>query len=174
MVYIGIDNGITGSIGIINGDKTRYYKMPIKPTLNYQKTKIKHINRIDTKKLKEILLENTTAENFEKLATRTLIERPMVNTQRFEATTSALRALEAVLITLEEVGIGYEFIDSKEWQRKLLPYMQCSKEEFSRKIKEISLERAKQIFPTLDFADFKDGDGLLIAWYANLTKEGEK
>ena len=50
-----------------------------------------------------------------------MIERPMVNPTRFAATISAIRCLEATELLLEELRIPYQFIDSKEWQKALLP-----------------------------------------------------
>jgi hypothetical protein len=86
------------------------------------------------------------------------IERPMVNPTRFQATASALRALEATLIILEELKIPYIYVDSKEWQKDLLP-----KELKGEELKEASLNIGKRLFPKIDFTGFKDADGLLIA-----------
>ncbi len=53
-VYIGIDNGVTGSIGIIvvskTSKKTRFLKMPVFSEQNYTKKK-GNISRINAKKL---------------------------------------------------------------------------------------------------------------------------
>ena len=69
------------------------------------------------------------------------IERPMVNPKRFEATVSALRALEATLIVLESLNIGKEYCDSKGWQKALLPYISVKdKKQYPAKLKEVSLE----------------------------------
>lgn len=99
--YIGIDNGVTGSIGIITvkgGSKySAFIKTPVIKCLSYTK-EIQHIHRIDWNVLKDNLpTENTTV----------LIERPMVNPRAFKATQSALRALEATIIVLEMLKIEY-------------------------------------------------------------------
>lgn len=48
MIFIGIDNGVSGSIGIIDEEgKAHLFPTPTKSDLNYQKTKVKHITRID-------------------------------------------------------------------------------------------------------------------------------
>ena len=46
-----------------------------------------------------------------------LLERPMVNPTRFQATASALRALEATLNVVELLKFSYSYCDSKEWQK---------------------------------------------------------
>lgn len=50
-----------------------------------------------------------------------LLERPMVNPGRFVATGSALRALEATVIVLEQLRLQPPYIDSNEGQKALLP-----------------------------------------------------
>jgi len=87
-----------------------------------------------------------------------LLERPMVNPGRFKATASALRALEATLIVLERLNIPFQYIDSKEWQRHLLP-KGIEKDE----LKKAALDVARRLFPSVQT---KDADSLLIAEYA--------
>lgn len=163
MVYLAIDNGISGTIGIIDEKGVGYQlPMPIKNTLNYQKTKVKHINRIDVVKLKEVIkkyLQKTTT-------IRCIIERPMVNPGRFQSTASALRALEAVLIVLEEFNIGYEYVDSKTWQKVMLPNIPVqSKKDFPNELKKVSKEIGMRLFPNIDWNKFKDADGILMALF---------
>jgi hypothetical protein len=157
-VYIGIDNGVSGSIGIVTGYVNEVFKIPVRKVLNYTKTK-QWLNRIDGKELKEIL-----SAPFDVSKIFCLIERPMVNPERFKATVSALRALEATLIVLEDLGIPYQYIDSKEWQKELLPSGLKGPEE----LKPASVEVACRLFPHLaeQIRKHKDGDGILIAEYA--------
>jgi hypothetical protein len=91
-----------------------------------------------------------------------VMERPMVNPTRFKATTSALRCFEAQLILIEHLGLAYCYVDSKDWQRELLPKGIKGADEQKKASKDIG----KRLFPQL--ADFKhsDFDGLLIAEYA--------
>jgi hypothetical protein len=63
------------------------------------------------------------------------------------------------LIALEESQWAYEYIDSKEWQKSLLPKGLKGSEE----LKKASLDVGKRLFPSLDIK--KDADGLLIAEY---------
>ena len=97
----------------------------------------------------------------------------MVNPQRFEATTSALRALEATLIVLESLRIGYEYCDSKGWQKKFLPFISVKdKKEYPAKLKQVSLEVGQRMYPDINWDGFKDADGILIARYLMETYNG--
>ena len=158
--YIGIDNGVSGSIGIITHayGSASMLKTPVRKVLNYTKVK-KWLNRIDGEKLKIDLKVDETFNCSEFC----LIERPMVNPGRWNATVSALRAMEATLIVLEGLGIPYQFIDSKEWQKELLPKGIKGADELKR----ASVEIACQLFPHLkeQIRKHKDGDGILIAEY---------
>lgn len=151
--YVGIDNGVSGSIGIVQSDVVaRFFKTPTSKHLNYTK-KVKHISRIEVEELRNILsgLHNPMA----------VLERPMINPGRFDATISACRALEALLIVLEELDIPYRYIDSKEWQSKILP----KGIKGSDKLKKASLDVGSRLFPQFKdkFKSQKDADGMLIA-----------
>lgn len=154
MIYIGLDNGVTGSVGIIIDDMAIYKPTPVRKCLNYTKAK-SWITRVDGP-----LLENFLRD-FSGRPCQCLIERPMVNPGRWKATVSALRALETTQTVLEGLKIPYAFLDSKEWQKKLLP-AGLEKEE----LKLASLQVGMRLFPKVDWKKFKDADGLLIAEYA--------
>lgn len=156
-IYCGIDNGVTGSLAFINNDDVSFILTPIKLCTNYQK-KAKNLNRIDYPKLVKIF------EIYQDYNLKVFIERPMVNPARFDATTSALRAFEATLICLEELNIAYEFIDSKSWQKDLLP----SGLKGSEQQKKASTDVASRMFPQFkkEIEQHKDGDALLIAEWA--------
>jgi hypothetical protein len=155
-IFIGIDNGVTGSIAILkegsNSDFT-FIKTPVKKELNYTKTKA-YINRIEVIKLKE-LFSGLEGADF----VMALIERPMVNPTRWVASVSAIRALEATQGVLEQLGIPYAFIDSKEWQKALLPSGLKGDE-----LKTASLAVGKRLYPSVTIKH-PDNDGLLIAHY---------
>ena len=159
-LYIGIDNGVTGTIGCIYNNKTWFFETPTKKEQNYTKAKA-NISRIDhlqlMQKFAEIICECDKMESI-----MCLIERPMVNPTRFQATTSALRALESTLVVLEILNIPIQFEDSKKWQKLLLP-SGSEKEQ----LKEDSKTIGKRLFPqhsTL-IEKHKDADGLLLAEY---------
>lgn len=158
MNYIGIDNGVSGSIGIITDKYVSYDAIPTLRVLNYTKSK-QFLRRIDGAMLK-CMLELYAKDCF------CMIERPMVNPGRWKATMSAMRAMEATLIVMEILNIPYQFIDSKEWQRVLLP-SGLQKEE----LKIASKDVAKRLFPNVKLDGFGDGDGLLISEFCRRTKK---
>lgn len=179
MIFIGVDNGVSGSAGILDEQgKAFLYPTPTKQSLNYQKTKVKHITRIDVGAFRKLLSQfrykngvggSLTTE----MSCKALLERPMINPQRFEATTSALRALEATLIVLESLGIGYEYCDSKSWQKKYLPFISVAdKKDYPAKLKQVSLEVGMRMYPEIDWTGRKDADGILIAKYLKETTNG--
>lgn len=156
--YVGIDNGVSGSIGIINTETNQviYRPTPVKKELNYTKEKA-YLNRIDRKKVKELFTEmfgDTPTENI-----LVVLERPMINPKRWKASVSAIRALESTLTIFEDLSLPFVYIDSKEWQKTILP-----KGVEGEELKEASLLVAKRLFPNLDFKG--DGDGILIAEWA--------
>jgi len=161
-VYVAIDNGSSGTIGIIFPDNTSSFrKTPIKVVTNYQKTKAKNITRIDYPKLVEIF---TTYSKNELKNWKVFIERPMVNPMRFEATTSALRAFECTLICLEELNISYFFVDSKLWQYELLPLGIKGAAQQKKASMDIGIRMFPQHKEVITL--HKDADGLLIAEWA--------
>lgn len=157
MTFIGIDNGVTGSIGIIKNESVFYIPMPAISELSYTKKK-QFITRINGAKLAD-LFGLYSGDSF------CLIERPFTNPRMFKATVSAMRALEATLTLLQTFAIPYAYIDSKEWQAALLP-KGLKKEQ----LKMASLDIAKRLFPGATYTGFKDGDGLLIAEYCRMTR----
>jgi hypothetical protein len=161
-IWIGIDNGVSGSIGIIGQDgnilSQIYVKTPIKKEQNYTK-KEQTITRIDGNKLFELFEPHLKDE------VRVIMERPMVNPQFFYATQSALRALEATLIVLEKCGFKYEIIDSTKWQDVLLPEIYEGVKVEKENLKSVSLAIGNKLFPQIDYKGFKDADGILIAQY---------
>jgi len=155
-IYIGIDNGVTGSIGLIhpNGEYA-FFKTPVKMQQDYTK-KQKNLSRIEVHGLIEILTHFKGPK-------KAVLERPLVNPKMFTATISAVRCFESTLCILEGLSIPFEFLDSKEWQKKLLP-AGCK----GAALKSASVDIATRLFPEYetDFKKQKDGDGMLIAEYA--------
>lgn len=158
-LYLGIDNGVSGTIGYISDKFAIIDKTPVMKVQDYTKAK-KNISRINVTELtNEIntLMSGLQISGSECFA---LLERPMVNPTRFASTVSAARALEATLNVLELLGIPYAFIDSKEWQKSLLP-SGCSGDE----LKSASYDIGTRLFPGATIKH-PDKDGLLIAEYA--------
>ena len=155
-IYVGIDNGISGTIGIVgNSIEPKIFHTPIKKEQDYTKYK-KIISRLDYSKFMELF------SGYNKNDITILMERPLVNPTRFAATASALRCHEAELIMIEIMGIKHMFIDSKEWQHALLPKGIKGADEQ----KKASLSIGSRLFPQLSDFKHNDRDGLLIAEYA--------
>lgn len=155
MNFIGIDNGVSGSIGIITENNDIFlFHTPVFTTFSYTK-KSQKCRRINVSDMKSLLFR------FCQRKTMCFLERPMVNPARFKASASALRAYEATLIVLDMLMIPYEHVDSKQWQKKLLPSGISGSDE----LKKASLCIGKRLFPSIDFEGekFEDADGLLIA-----------
>ncbi len=159
-LYIGIDNGVTGTIGAIYNDHVRFIKTPVFIEQNYTKAKA-NISRVDYQELHGWLGNLITEFNPESVFA--LIERPMLNPGRFKASISALRALEATLIAVERHLIAYDYIDSKKWQRELLAQGLKGPAE----LKADSKYKGIRLFPQFkeQIIKHKDADGLLIAEY---------
>ena len=162
-LFIGIDNGVSGSIGV-TGAVEDFIKTPTVKWLKYTKKK-SFISRVDHKKLQQwfkLLLHNTNCVPEE---VSVVIERPMVNPTRFNASTSALRAYEATLIVLENLGLSFEVQDSKAWQKAMLP----SGVKGSTELKEVSNMVGNKLFPQFKTIKHPDRDGILMAEYLKRT-----
>jgi len=163
--YIGIDNGVTGSIGGIKCGATIFVPMPTFVEQNYTKKK-GNITRVDATKLDDILYDFTKDAKTVKI----MMERPMVNPKRFAATRSALRALEATLVVINFLDFPITYIDSKEWQKEMLPKGVKGPSELKKASRDIACrlfpKHKKQIKRTnRNGRDEGDGDGILIAEY---------
>ena len=138
--FIGIDNGTTGSIGIVdcNGDAVWFGKTPVKNTKNGK--------RLDWAKLESLLKEYSDAV--------CLIERPFTHPKRWKASISAARCDEAQRCVLERLGIRYDHLDSRTWQKVL---------GSTGGLKYASLELGNELYPQYKQHKHQDRDGLLIA-----------
>lgn len=148
---VGIDNGVTGSIGVLYPDGTNaFLPTPVFKTRSYTK-KDKYIHRIHWQELRDNLPKNSIV----------YLERPMVNQHAFTATASALRALEATIIVLEMLQVLYFYIDSKEWQKEFIASSVLGHD----KMKEASMLIGCTLFPNhaSKIKKHGDADGLLIA-----------
>ena len=65
------------------------------------------------------------------------------------------------MIVIEQLRLPYRYIDSKEWQKELLPSGLAKLE-----LKIASLQIGQRLFPNVNFKGFPDADGLLIAEWA--------
>lgn len=179
--YIAIDNGVTGSICILNdiGELMMYEPTPVHRCLNYTKKK-EFLNRVDGAELHRMLKPYADSCSL-------IIERPMVSPQRWKASVSAIRCDEATLIVLELLNISHQYVDSKEWQTSMLPKrpappgnakkgasddekksLKKKRAAYQAETKTLSLAVGKRLFPRVDFK--KDADAALMAEYARKEK----
>lgn len=158
-LYIGIDNGVTGTIGCIYNNKSWFFETPVKSEQSYTKAKA-NISRIKFRELQELLFN--IMEECEFPSVMCFIERPMINPGRFKATMSALRSLEATLCVLELLNTPLQYEDSKKWQKELLPSGLKGDE-----LKSASVDIGCRLFPEHSklIIKHKDADGILLAEY---------
>lgn len=153
--YIGIDNGTSGTIGIV-GDQVSptIIHTPTKKEQNYTKAK-QMITRLDWREFSELISGYCDKDVV------VVMERPMVNPTRFKTTTVALRCFEAQLVLVESLGCRIIYVDSKDWQKEMLP-----KGVQGEELKKASLDIGNRLFPAFSSFKHPDRDGLLIAEYA--------
>ena len=161
MITVGIDNGTSGSIGVIGylgggiGSGPRqvdFCKVPTQEYLHYGQRGTISL-RLDRAALTLILAPVVCS------GTRVFIERPFSG-QFINAVVPAHRTFEATIIVMEDLGLGYTVIDSREWQKPVLGAVSGSAE-----LKKASKLRGIQLYPQHRDAitKHKDADGLLIA-----------
>lgn len=119
-LVFGLDNGATGTVcSIIPQMKyLNFIQTPSIISVDYPKD-IQYINRVDIDNLTKWMKKSIKkAEKFYKQPIKSIVimQRPMVNPQRFKQSGNALRAFEATIIMLENLKIEYIIIDSKKWQ----------------------------------------------------------
>ena len=167
-VYIGIDNGVSGSLAYV-GSAYAMACTPVRKELDYPKTKVRYLNRIIFSELVGLLEDwLTTIDAISTEDPLVLLERPMVNSKRFVSTMSALRAFESTLNALELLGLAYRFVDSKQWQKMMLPKGITGAD----KLKQASTSVGKRLFPRSIDVILKrgDADSLLMAEWARRSK----
>lgn len=157
-IYIGVDNGISGTLSFLKGEERVFLKTPTKKQLSYTKAK-KNITRLDIMKFTMLLSKHIKGQHC-----IAVIERPMINSTRFTASMSAARCLEATIIGFEMYDIPYQYCDSKQWQKELLPHGIMGTPE----LKKASADIGCRLFPEHEELIQKhgDADGLLIAEWA--------
>jgi hypothetical protein len=159
--YIGIDNGVTGSIGILYGEHVSFGPTPTVIEQDYTKAakQIKHIHVADLAPLLQQL--NSKCQQI-----LLVLERPFKTNDpdKFTATVSGVDAFATTRTIVEMLHIPYTVIDSKQWQKELLPEGTKGHKE----LKKASMDIGKRLFPAMESAiqKQKDADGLLIAEYA--------
>lgn len=153
-----IDNGVTGTIGVIASDGYKNFILtPVKKEQDYTKAK-KNISRINVPVLYQILKE--LSDRYDK-SIAVFLERPLINPKLFNASISASRSMEATVTILEALGIGYQFVDSKEWQKYELPKGTKGTAELKKASMDIGARKYPQFAGLIH--KHKDADGILGA-----------
>ena len=166
-LYIGIDNGTSGTIGILGEHNNIFIETPIIKEQSYTKKK-EMISRVDINRLYEILTRAMQYEECEPSDCMVVMERPLINPQMFKTSMSASRTLEAELCVVEMLSMPHVYIDSKQWQKELLPQGVKGSTELKKASKDIGM----RMFPahTELIARHKDADGILIAYWARKNR----
>jgi len=155
--FLSIDNGVSGSLSWISCDKSDYdfIKIPTKIMYDYSKSGQK-IRRVDHKIVKNILkdIKSKSSDIF------CYIEKAFTMPKMYKASISAAKALEAILIILEQLNIPYEIISSNQWQKVMLKGIKGREN-----LKAASLQIGKKLFPKIKNNKLEDLDSLLMAEY---------
>lgn len=102
-----------------------------------------------------------------------VLERPMINPERFKQSIIAVRAFEALIIVLEILHFEYTVIDSKKWQHhffgKNTALLDLKKESLNKALS--TLEEMKEQDDDLNEIKLQmkkhgDADAFLIALYS--------
>jgi hypothetical protein len=182
--YIGIDNGVTGSIAIVDdvGRLVFYEPTPVEMRQSYTKKK-DMFNRIRGDVMHYMLAPFAGKSSV-------IIERPVTGFS-YKAVRSGQRSDEATLTVLEILGMRYEYVDSGQWQKVMLPHLQAPKkapkgsseaekkaikafnDSLKKQTKKLSLEVGRKLFPDRDFgrSEKADADAPLMAEWARRNKK---
>jgi hypothetical protein len=185
-IIFGIDNGATGTLSCIASFEKEVIDIEFRKTfsnveLDYQK-EINYISRIDWKELKSWFdnvlkklkkIYNTKySKKFEDLKIAVVLERPMINCDRFKQSKNAARSFEATLIVLEMLNLNnnYLIIDSKKWQHYFFgvnensDLKKLSKDEGITYLNTFKTKKYKKYIDTI--SGHGDADSLLISRWA--------
>jgi len=169
MIYIGMDNGSTGTVGIVNTDRTicDFFNTPIIKELSYNTTSKKFVSELDIEVFSN-RVKGLIGDSKEPIFA--ILERPFSNGQAMYRNSVKLAYGFFVLQkqSMKLMGIGYEVMDSKKWQKKILPPGTTSSGDLKRASKDIGIRLYPQ-FKTI-MTRQGDADGMLIAEYARIMK----
>lgn len=180
-LYLGIDNGSTGSYTFLNGNGELLCFKPV-PTFKLKKwttsSKQGHITVIDIESLKRELELIIKDKNIDEIVCN--IERPAVGFSGWSIWTSlsGVVAWVSVQYVLISLGIKYNTIDSKQWQKLLIPQALGKKDSKKKKrgernkyLKIESDKLARELFPDITLKNSGDGDSINIAYYLYLEDQ---
>jgi len=152
MVYIGVDNGVSGTIGIYGDSVIEVYKVPVrKGCSDYSANH--SITRVDVDSLRGIMCRYTGGD------VKVILEYPYFNMKNIRTTFVAGRCLEAELIVLEGLGLEYSFVSARVWQSDLFPGIR-GRLELKRRSLMFGIDKLGG-----KVSGFSDFDGLCIAYW---------
>lgn len=151
--YLGIDNGVSGGLSLLNGlgEMKAAWPMPL--------TKTRKGNEVDAVSLRDILFYCDPLPIV-------VLEEPG-GSKSAKAATSMAGAFHAVRATIELMGLKLIRITPQQWQR---PFLKCKAGD----TKPVALQMARTLWPTFSFkrtekcrvADMGMVDAALIAEWA--------
>lgn len=161
---LGVDNGVTGSWAIVGPGLALTTGTPTKDAVLNRAGKMG--KRVDVVECIQWVKNAIPTDKPGELASiRAYVERPFTGSaMMINTTVLAARAFEATIIALEHLGIGYEVVDSRQWQSVMLPGIKGRED-----LKRASKAKGIQLYPSLAkyINQIGDADGLLIATWGS-------
>jgi len=160
-IYVGVDNGPSGSIGVLTKDRTEFHETFTSPIFDYTKA-AQMMTLLDYRKMRAFF--KRLMEEGDLIM---MMERPMVNPGRWRATVIALRAHQQYLDIFTSLRHPEpSFIDSRKWQKVYLP-----SGIKGPALKVASKQVGCRMFPihAETIEKHGDADGLFIAMYLKST-----
>lgn len=184
-LFIGIDNGSSGSYTIINecGELICFEHVPTFKIKKWATSNNKqgHITVIDVNTLEQML--SKYIKSIDKENIYCFIERPAVGFSGWSIWTSlsGIVAWVSVQYALLNLGIKYDTIDSKQWQKYLIPQALGKKDKSkpmkrgdrNKYLKIESDKLAKELYPDIELKNSGDGDSINIAHYLYLRESNK-
>ena len=138
MIYIGVDNGLSGGVAILQGGKLSLHIMP---TLSEGKR-----NRVDAKGLRSLLSVSTNAVYADSM----IIYESPAGSKSVKAAVSMADSFARVESVLILSGFKREPITARKWQKMFwtIPKM-AEGQKFDTKA--AALNKAKQLWPEQDW-----------------------
>ncbi len=153
MIWIGIDNGVSGSIGIISPTGTKMVH-----AREYTRKKKRGGLELDAAAFKDLILQDGIPHGV-------VLERPFTGQHRNVVVSAA--HFDSVARTVMELnGIPFIQVDSTDWQRPLLKIVR--KKGVHADTKRVSMEAGVLRWPSLraQIEDQGDADALFLAVHA--------
>lgn len=151
---IGIDNGASGSVGLIRSDgATGFVLTPTLQSLTYGKQG-GFMTRLNRAELRETIKGYLTPQT----SVRVYVERPFTG-KFYKAVVSGMRFHEALVCLCEDMNWPLTTVDSREWQKAILGNVAAKQTKVASRLR--GIERFPQFTGLIRKQG--DADGLLIA-----------